>query len=216
MFKLPKKPIEEFSTLTKQEVLALVDKYEAGEATEEDKALLHKITPDQVNSCDGCNICCIAPSIQENKIGKAIKEPKPTCAKCPNLGENGCTTYEDRPDVCKDYLCAYAIGSNDIHPMKYGVAWSFKVLSGNNTVVGHALDIDVVFRSSEMVDLMVEISNTEGIHGLIVMDGVKVVMVDCETGDCFGGAIDQTVPLKDRYVEGSFVKLCKGIPHILE
>ena len=215
MFKLPK-PHEGLEYLTKEAVLALVQKYEAGEATEEDMSLLRLATPDQVNSCDGCNICCIAPSIQEDKIGKAVKEPKATCAKCPNLGESGCSTYEDRPDVCKDYLCAYAIGSTDIHPKKHGVAWSFKVLGEKNTVVGHALDIDVVFRSSEMVDLMVEISNTEGIKGLIVMDGVKVVMVDCETGDCFGGAIDQTAPLKDRYVENSFIKLCKGIPHILE
>jgi hypothetical protein len=214
MFKLPK-PHKGLEHLTKDQVVSLVRKYEAGLASEEEKAFLQKLTPDQVNPCDGCNICCITPSIQEDRIGKAIKEPKPACSACPNLGQSGCSTYEDRPDVCKDYLCAYAIGCTDIHPMRHGVAWSFKVLSEKNTVVGHALDVNTVFRSSELVDLMVEMSNTEGIHGLVVSDGRKVVMVNCETGECFGGAIDQTAPLKDRYVEGSFVKLCKGIPHIV-
>jgi len=53
-------------------------------------------------SCDGCDLCCTAPSISE--LDKPPGEP------CKHLcGEAGtsCSIYSSRPPVCRDFYCLW-------------------------------------------------------------------------------------------------------------
>jgi hypothetical protein len=53
------------------------------------------------NACGGCTACCVALPITDPAL---LKDPG---VPCPHLGQGGCTTYEGRPGVCRDYLCLW-------------------------------------------------------------------------------------------------------------
>ena len=217
MFKLPK-----FNELppnvTRGQLLVISEKIsKLQELTPEEHEIAKLMIPEQVNSCDGCNVCCVAPAIDKARIdGEVIKKPKKACEVCPNSVDNRCSAYTQRPDVCKDYLCAYAMGCTDIHPMKHGVAWSFNTNHDKGLVIGHALNVDDVFRNEEIVDLMVEMLNTPMIDNVTVMDSIKAVSIDSDTGRCLGAKIDQKSELKNMIDEKTIVNLGTGVPYITE
>ena len=65
--------------------------------------------------CGECTVCCTLSVVSE--LNKKAGEH---CFNCIN---NGCSIYEKRPQVCKDFECAYLQGGNNIElrPDKCGV-----------------------------------------------------------------------------------------------
>ena len=54
--------------------------------------------------CDGCTMCCEG-WLQAEAQGYAFYPGQP----CHWVGCNGCTIYEDRPEVCSSFQCAWKI-----------------------------------------------------------------------------------------------------------
>lgn len=184
--------------------------------TLEERQILESVKLPQVNECGDCNVCCVACAIDETRIdGKALKEAKPACIKCPNLSESGCSHYTVRPDVCRDYLCLYAVGYLDVSPKEHGVAWSVRSLDGGESeVYGHSLDVKAVFSSRVMVDMMVSMCNTKKFKSITVMDSNMGVVIDCKTGEVVGRDIDQSSHLKNEF-NSNVTVLGVGIPLLL-
>ena len=65
--------------------------------------------------CGECTVCCTLSVVEE--LNKKAGE------RCFNCIGNGCSIYEKRPQVCKDFECAYLQGGNNIElrPDKCGV-----------------------------------------------------------------------------------------------
>ena len=57
----------------------------------------------QPQPCDGCVLCCKVMGIDE--ISKPPNEWCPMCDK-----GAGCKSYDNRPQGCRDFSCAYAMG----------------------------------------------------------------------------------------------------------
>ena len=106
----------------------------------------------RVNQCGECSMCCELPAISEQqyKEGGGLACPpknKEFGKKCELLGCNGCTQYDNRPDICHGYLCFYALGISNELPSKSGVAWSLemdKETMSSWVVIGHCYDCDVM------------------------------------------------------------------------
>jgi hypothetical protein len=56
----------------------------------------------QIRECGNCNLCCKLPEV------KNVKGVYEWCKNC-EIGV-GCKTYNDRPKICKDFVCAWAVG----------------------------------------------------------------------------------------------------------
>ena len=69
-----------------------------------------------MNTCGECTACCTLSVVEELN-----KEAGVTCKHC--VLQKGCSIYEDRPKVCKDFECAYLQAGNNIElrPDKCGV-----------------------------------------------------------------------------------------------
>ncbi|MBB3978224.1 hypothetical protein GGQ64_003458 [Rhizobium azooxidifex] len=53
-------------------------------------------------SCGTCTLCCRLPDID------ALSKPANAwCQHC--RAEGGCTIYQDRPQVCRDFLCLWMV-----------------------------------------------------------------------------------------------------------
>ena len=52
-------------------------------------------------NCGSCTACCTVKAIAAPGL---IKAPGVTCGHC---DKSGCTVYETRPAVCRDYFCGY-------------------------------------------------------------------------------------------------------------
>jgi hypothetical protein len=68
-------------------------------------------TPLPVRDCGGCTYCCTVVGVNE------LNKPAGTkCDHC-NVGV-GCTIYEERPESCRTFHCAwvYGVGNEDARP----------------------------------------------------------------------------------------------------
>lgn len=66
-------------------------------------------------TCGDCQACCTYLPVSE--VGsEALKD-------CPHQCASGCSIYEDRPEVCKGYSCAwrYGLGAEQDRPDKTGM-----------------------------------------------------------------------------------------------
>jgi len=66
-------------------------------------------------SCGDCTACCKALSIDEID--------KPAGVMCTHCGK-GCTIYDKRPDVCREFECAYLVGkwnNENLRPDNSGI-----------------------------------------------------------------------------------------------
>lgn len=62
-------------------------------------------TPIEGRSCGSCTLCCRLPEIDHFD--------KPANAWCSNCIEGqGCSIYESRPEVCRDFLCLWMTQEN--------------------------------------------------------------------------------------------------------
>lgn len=54
-------------------------------------------------SCDGCNVCCVAMPIKEMD--------KPPGVACDKLCDAGCSIYDQRPKVCREFYCLWRMST---------------------------------------------------------------------------------------------------------
>ena len=67
--------------------------------------------------CDGCTSCCTLFYVEHFN-----KQAGTACENCRE--GSGCQIYNSRPDVCRNFLCAYAQNENlpeDLRPDKCGI-----------------------------------------------------------------------------------------------
>lgn len=57
-------------------------------------------------TCDGCDLCCVAPRIDEPELKKETDTP------CASLCGKRCGIYADRPTVCREFLCQWRVDHN--------------------------------------------------------------------------------------------------------
>jgi hypothetical protein len=53
--------------------------------------------------CGGCTACCHALSVDAPTL------TKPNGVTCPHKCGSGCSVYAERPDVCRDWYCAWRL-----------------------------------------------------------------------------------------------------------
>ncbi len=73
-------------------------------------------------SCASCNLCCTHLEI-ESKPGYSTRldtgedVAKPAKAPCRFLGPNGCSIYEVRPLVCREFRCDWLLAVKGFGPL---------------------------------------------------------------------------------------------------
>ena len=74
--------------------------------------------------CGDCNLCCKG-WLRGSAYGKEFYQGKP----CFYLQEEKCSIYENRPEACKKYFCAWVQGlfSEELKPTISGVIVSVEV-----------------------------------------------------------------------------------------
>lgn len=166
--------------------------------TEEERVGLRTIQPRQVNPCDGCSVCCEAPSIGHNDAkGTVLKIGKPACKKC-MFADNGCKVYDRRPDVCRDYLCSYALGDVPVNPKDCGVAWVYQSAeNGQPLLVGHCKKTEEVVNNPVNRDVIVKALNSGMFFAVTVRDDKDLL---CFTRDGWVdyASIDISDPMRQQ------------------
>lgn len=54
-------------------------------------------------ACGPCQVCCVALKIKTPQLRKDAQVP------CPHLVAKGCGIYENRPTVCRSFLCGWRL-----------------------------------------------------------------------------------------------------------
>ena len=115
----------------------------------------------RVNPCGDCTMCCVLPAISNAQYQESTLPHVPKCkpfgVKCSLLCDSGCSQYDDRPDVCRGYMCLYTLGVVDKSPLECGVAWSLEPeieTMGGWAVVGHCLDVDKALADPYVMSLV--------------------------------------------------------------
>ncbi len=52
-------------------------------------------------TCGGCTLCCFLPEINTPEL------QKPAAQLCRNCTGGGCSIYDHRPEICRDWHCAW-------------------------------------------------------------------------------------------------------------
>lgn len=78
-----------------------------------------------MNTCDGCYECCELFEVKSSKTKtiEIINIDKPAGILCEHCN-SGCTVYETRPKICRDFVCAYIQQegiSIELRPDKCGI-----------------------------------------------------------------------------------------------
>lgn len=71
------------------------------DATKPDGADLILGPPMDNRGCGGCTLCCILPEIRAPEL------QKPAGERCRHCDGGGCTIYQRRPEICRDWNCAW-------------------------------------------------------------------------------------------------------------
>jgi len=91
-------------------------------------------------SCATCNYCCVYLEI-ESKPGFSTRFDtgedlaKPANQRCSYLGEQGCTIYEARPMVCRQFSCDWLLGVKGFGPADSPVASGVLGVRGDNWII---------------------------------------------------------------------------------
>jgi uncharacterized cysteine cluster protein YcgN (CxxCxxCC family) len=167
--------------------------------TEREREGLKEITPPQKNPCNGCSLCCTAPSISANDAkGTVLSEQKPACKKCRFSTDKGCSVYAERPNICKDYLCAYALGDIPNYPMTCGVAWVYQTTAdGQPLLVGHCMNAEEAVNREDNRHVIEQALASGIFYAVTVRDDQELV---CFTRDGWidFAEIKQSDPLKQE------------------
>jgi hypothetical protein len=168
---------------------------------------LLELMPAQVNPCGDCQMCCVAPAIEQRELEPSDPiKPKPACAKCPMLAEKGCSIYNKRPWICKGYMCLYAMGYTDVRPDQNNVAWTLQpdMLVGGVMLVGHSMDVEDTFRCGKAIRFMRKAERSKMFTCTVVKDSKKVVRLDFDgTFPDLEADIDESDYLKANVIKES-------------
>lgn len=71
--------------------------------------------------CSACNLCCICLEIESKPGYSTLLDSgediaKPANQRCQFLGPKGCTVYEVRPLVCREFRCDWLLGAKGFGP----------------------------------------------------------------------------------------------------
>lgn len=80
--------------------------------------------------CGSCQLCCSCFPIPAGMIGPG---EKPAGVACPHLGDSGCRRYAQRPQLCKDFRCAWHVDASwpdEWRPDRSGLLCLRETLSG--------------------------------------------------------------------------------------
>lgn len=184
-----------------------------GEGNSADRDILRGLVPDQKRPCGDCDFCCSAPAIEANVLNDDPDSenfpPKAACQRCQFANGKGCGIYENRPGVCKDYLCLWALGMVPAvnYPMKRGVCWTFQPVEGSPgavIVMGHATDCDALLSDDynlRVIGRFITMGKSDGsIHGVVIRDDKHAVCFRLD-GTGSHAPIDQSDPMKMRVQE---------------
>lgn len=61
---------------------------------------------EQERSCGDCHACCVHLPISAGEVCSAAK---PAGAECPRLCQYGCRIYQQRPESCRSFNCAWLV-----------------------------------------------------------------------------------------------------------
>lgn len=126
--------------------------------------------------CGSCRACCIGLEIHfDNEI-------KPLDSPCSQLCERGCSIYNERPAVCRDFKCMWIQDSNakvfryDARPDLIGV-----MFYGANTQFGftvHAKEMESgAILKNEIQDLIKKFAQKFAVI-TIPMEGDRMILSD--------------------------------------
>ena len=148
------------------------------------------------NECGDCNVCCVAPAIDD---GETTIPEKPAGDACKHCSETGCAIYKKRPRLCKEYACLYLCGLVEERPDSNGVAWSFQphpVSGGRLLVMGHCMDAIAVSKDPAAVATMKRFfSESAAVTCVALRDGKNAISY-LRSGSSRIIDIDQKDPLK--------------------
>lgn len=88
--------------------------------------------------CGDCNICCIETSIIEKDL------EKPRFVPCKHLCTNGkgCSIYNDRFTICREYECGWklGLGNDNQRPDKSGIILDIKMYNNKSYILAREVD----------------------------------------------------------------------------
>jgi hypothetical protein len=90
-------------------------------------------------SCGDCTACCTTLALA------ALN--KPINVRCQHVCTAGCGIYNDRPEACQNYRCAWHLGllPEKFRPDQSGIVWSFEsTAAGQPTILQAFLLVDQV------------------------------------------------------------------------
>lgn len=158
----------------------------------------------RVNECGDCDFCCTAPAIDADVLSadeaELIGGAKPACVSCKHAN-NGCTIYEERPTICRQYLCLYAMGQVAARPDKSRVAWTLQTTDDTCQrpvlIMGHCFDIEEVLTIEENLSIIDSGLRSDMVE-FVVLRSDKEAWCFMREGQCRKIKIDQTDPIKMR------------------
>ncbi len=146
---------------------------------------VHQAPPGE--GCGTCTACCIIPMHPD--LGK------PLYARCYHLANKGCGIYEQRPDRCRTYRCAWHLGllgdRVDRRPDHSGVLLQFDAVSGAWTLSVYELQRGAAFsdRARYLRDIVLKNKNVR--HLKFTNPPVRIVP--------YGADIAADFPVSPRY-----------------
>ena len=190
------------SSLTREEMFhmpAIFKSMDEGEnLTESQQTLLSRILPKQKRPCGDCTLCCSAPSIGKEVIGKSEDfQEKAACVSCDHVTKGGCSIYSNRPNVCKNYMCLWSIGEldEDSYPPDVGVCWTIQPSDNGLIVVGHTHDMNKVIANPVNVNAVANFLKDKTIIAVTVRDDKEAISFDAK-GVCHHVYIDPKDKMK--------------------
>jgi hypothetical protein len=167
--------------------------------TKAHRKALRRLMPAQERQCGSCTLCCRAPAIEATSIlAGEVYTQKPAGEKCSScsLG-GGCDRYKNRPSVCEDYYCLWALGQipEDMFPEDVGVCWTIQPRDGEFIAMGHALDCDAAMadeRNHEAIAQFLRLGAFEG----VALRCANKAMSFLPDGLMAEARIDQSDPMK--------------------
>lgn len=158
----------------------------------------------RVNDCGDCTFCCTAPAIEDIVLSadeaKLIGGTKAACVTCKHAN-NGCAIYEERPRVCREYMCLYVIGQCDTRPDVSRVAWTLQPTDRGverpALLMGHCHDVDEVLTIEENLS-MIDTALRSDMLEFVVLRTDKEAWCFKREGIVHKIKIDQNDPVKMR------------------
>lgn len=94
-------------------------------------------------SCGTCMVCCVVPGIDEKEVQKQFNT---ACKHC----QSGCRIYEQRPDVCRKFHCAWRYFAEWDEPLRPDISGVFARIEPSPDGPGFAVSILLMEKPREI------------------------------------------------------------------